>query len=875
MLKTRNPYTGELTTAGPFHYLTSQQALAALSGLAAKQSAWADLSLEERRARVSSAARYFAVHKQDIAKDITDAVGKPLSQSLGEVEAGVDKMLQLCDQATEALAPDRRLGGGGLAYEVRRVPKGVIEVIAPWNYPVFTALNGLVPALLAGNAVSLKHESCPSVGAWFERAFATENGAPLLHLLVDVPTSDWLATNAQPIAHRVFTGSVRGGRAVSRGIGERAKNPDLATPFIGCSLELGGCDVAYIHADMGASAARARLHGAVDFIINIGRMHNSGQSCCATKRLIVHPSAYEATVQRATEQMAGQVLGDPTDAKSTCGPLYGGAAACDALLDLVADAQAKGARVIVGGKDVTSLRGAALAGALTFTQRSGAFFWPTLLLDATPMMRCFAEESFGPLLPVCKLALSPGADAVVAAVDAARVGPFGLTASIWTDDRVAANAFVDAVGVGTAFINWCNDVHAAVVWSGVGLSGNGAGAMGTEGFRTLTNTKSVVAAPASLLLGKRAEHAASNSFVVQLEQAANRSANAVARLWRAGELSATKDGIGVYKVPLCLASDGQHELANAALDDIVATLQRSPGEFCPPPLAHGVVAPEKIANLLSEYRTYLNCVILAGACAAQRWDVCSEAAMAELISRQHGPTGGFMKCADDPSPTMPLSITCMAGFVLMSRGKLTEARRAAEFVTRVIAANGDARTATHFYFVGTAVPGGVVKEMQGWMTSRCLFEIDLSATRNRFYHIGISAAFLAELHACTGEPKWLKAAEAALAFAERLPLGATGCEHLCKVAWGAALVFRETRSARWHALATRVGREVFLQKQQADGLYADFVSVLSDARPLPVEGVAPGHEIASEFTYEMHYLARGLSRAAGGLDPAAVQRSKL
>ena len=122
------------------------------------------------------------------------------------------------------------------------------------------------------------------------------------------------------------------------------------------------------------------------------------------------------------------------------------------------------------------------------------------------------------------------------------------------------------------------------------------------------------------------------------------------------------------------------------------------------------------------------------------------------------------------------------------------------------------------------------------------------------------------------------AAEAALAFAERLPAGATSCEHICKVGWGAALVYRETRSARWHDLAARVARETFLDKQHADGLYPDFLSILSDAVPCPKEAVAPGHEIAAEFSYEMHYLARGLSRAAGGLGAPVVRpppRSRL
>ena len=150
------------------------------------------------------------------------------------------------------------------------------------------------------------------------------------------------------------------------------------------------------------------------------------------------------------------------------------------------------------------------------------------------------------------------------------------------------------------------------------------------------------------------------------------------------------------------------------------------------------------------------------------------------------------------------------------------------------------------------------------MADRCLFEVDLTSPANRFYHIGISAAFLAELYSMTKDPAHLRTAETCLAFAERLPSEATGCLHLCKVGWGAALVARETSVQRWQDLACRVAQEVFLDHQKPGGLYDDFVSVMSDDVPTPVEAVAPGHEIAAEFSYEMHFLARGLSKLGAG-----------
>ena len=306
------------------------------------------------------------------------------------------------------------------------------------------------------------------------------------------------------------------------------------------------------------------------------------------------------------------------------------------------------------------------------------------------------------------------------------------------------------------------------------------------------------------------------SLILRLEAGARRSADAVARAWRSGEISAAKDGIGVYKAPLCFAVDGQHELANAVLDDIQKTIQVSPGEFCPPPATS--VSPNVLVNLMSEYRTYFNAVILAGAAAVQRWDVCSEQAIAELLSRQHA-SGGFMKCKDDPNPLMPLSITCMVGFVLLARGRIAEAKRAGDFVARAVAANGDPAAATKFYFVADG-KGGVVRSKTGYLTDHCLFTIDLANPTNRFYHLGISAAFLAELHSVSRDPTHLEYAGKALEFAERLHPRATQCAHVCKVAWGAALLYRETGAARWHALATRVAEEWFLGNQKSDGLCA-------------------------------------------------------
>ena len=486
-----NPYTGEVASKHPF--ISRSEVLAKLDALAKAQQEWAALALSLRIERVQSGAKYFSEHADEIARDVTASVGKPLAQSKLEVRAGIGKMLKLCEQAPAALAVEASVDGD-FRYEVQRAAKGVVEIIAPWNYPIFTALNGVVPALLSGNAVALKHQSTPAVGDHYERAFGEMAGAPLTHLCVDVSTSDWIAEHADTIAHRVFTGSVRGGRAIAAALGKRAANVELRRPFIGSSLELGGCDAAYIHCDLHGDA----LRHATEFILTIGRLHNAGQSCCATKRAIVHPEAYSTFVELATAVMARQVWGDPLDRKTTIGPLYGGSTACDALFEAVLDARCHGARVVVGGEEVTALPAEALRVRCVRQERSGHFFVPTLLLDATAQMRCMREEQFGPLLAVAR-APSAGDSLAETIALATNVG-YGLTGSVWTLDAAVADAFVAGMSTGTCFVNWANDVHAQVVWSGLGLSGNGAGAMGHEGFRVLTNPKSVVRRDAPMKL---------------------------------------------------------------------------------------------------------------------------------------------------------------------------------------------------------------------------------------------------------------------------------------------------------------------------------------------------------------------------------------
>ena len=349
--------------------------------------------------------------------------------------------------------------------------KGVVYIITPWNYPLFCAINGTVCALLSGSTVVLKHTTTPTVGEHFERAFGTLGGVNnlLQNITIDYDTSARLIEETD-INHVIFTGSVQGGRTIAQSIAKRTYN-DVPYPFIESSLELGSSDAAYIAED-------ADIDDAILWTVKIGRLHNSGQSCCAVKRVFVHESLYEVYLEKAKAVMEAEVNGDPMDEKTTLGPLFGGRAPVEKLTAMIDDAVSKGANLICGGE--TEEIGNAL------------FLKPTLLADATANMNVLHEETFGPVLPVVKVTSDQAATAAV------KQTRFGLTASIFTTSRARADQFITAMETGTVYVNRCNFVDARLGWIGQKCSGNGAISLSPQGLSAISATKSVNIDPGKL-----------------------------------------------------------------------------------------------------------------------------------------------------------------------------------------------------------------------------------------------------------------------------------------------------------------------------------------------------------------------------------------
>jgi len=467
-----NPFTGEQVFAVDSE--TREQVLQRASRAQNASKAWSQVPVNERVELLRQALQYFEQHNDDIASGITREMGKPLAAAREELHFMLDRARKMCDFASDgALQPVdlSRYHEPQFTGRIEYRAKGVVYIITPWNYPLFCAINGSIAALLSGSAVLLKHTTTPSVGDHFQRAFGQLGGCSnlLQHVLVDFATSAELIEHGD-INHVIFTGSVRGGREIAHSVARRCHN-DVRNPFIQCALELGSNDAAYIAAD-------ADLAHAAQWAVKIGRLHNSGQSCCAVKRVYCHADVHDEFVQRAHEIMRKEVSGDPCAASTTLGPLCGGEQAVNGLQAMIDDAVGKGAEIVCGG-------GSERIGQALFLQ-------PTLLTGCDHNMQVMRDETFGPVLPVMQVADDEQA---IRQVTDTR---YGLTSSIFTRSRTRAERYIAAMASGTVYVNACNFVDARLGWIGHGHSGNGAIALSPLGLQALSSPHSVNINPQQL-----------------------------------------------------------------------------------------------------------------------------------------------------------------------------------------------------------------------------------------------------------------------------------------------------------------------------------------------------------------------------------------
>jgi acyl-CoA reductase-like NAD-dependent aldehyde dehydrogenase len=330
-----------------------------------------------------------------------------------------------------------------------------VLVVAPWNYPLLTAVNVVVPALAAGNAVILKHSAqTPLAGEAIVNAFV-EAGVP--QGVLQFVHCDHDATQAMIASPGIdcvsFTGSVSGGEAVERAVAGR---------FIGVGLELGGMDPAYVRAD-------ADIKLSADTIVD-GAFFNAGQSCCGIQRVYVHRSRYDEFLDAAISLTNAYVLDDPMLPHTTLGPVVR-ASAADAVREVVAEAIGRGARGVIDARRFER-------------DRPGtAYLAPQILVSVDHSMRLMSEECFGPICGVMPVADDEEALALM------NDSRYGLTAAVFTHDEEAALAMGSKLQVGTVYMNRCDVLDPALPWTAVKASGRGA-TLSVLGYEQLTRPKS-------------------------------------------------------------------------------------------------------------------------------------------------------------------------------------------------------------------------------------------------------------------------------------------------------------------------------------------------------------------------------------------------
>ena len=418
----------------------------------AAQNDWAARPLTERIERVMAGVARIGAMNDEIVPELAHQMGRPIRYG-GEFSGFEERAAYMAKIAADALAPKVVEDSAAFHRMIKRVPQGVVLVVAPWNYPFMTAINTIAPALIAGNAVVLKHASqTPLVGERLAQAFHTA-GVPedvFANVFLDHDTtSDLIAARSFGFVN--FTGSVAGGQAIERA---------AAGTFTGLGLELGGKDPGYVCDD-------ADLDAAAETLID-GAMFNSGQCCCGIERIYVAEQHFDTFTAKVVKIVEGYVLGDPLDPDTTLGPMAQTRFA-DSIRAQTAEAVAAGAKTLIDPA--------------LFPRDGGAYLMPQVLIDVTHDMRVMREESFGPVVGI--MPVSGDEEAIALMNDSA----YGLTASIWTNDADRAESIGDRIETGTVFMNRADYLDPALCWTGCKDTGRGGG-LSEIGFHNLTRPKS-------------------------------------------------------------------------------------------------------------------------------------------------------------------------------------------------------------------------------------------------------------------------------------------------------------------------------------------------------------------------------------------------
>lgn len=454
MMHSFNPATNQSLGHFPLH---SQEDIHRRLDIAATaQRRWARTAVPERSALLQRTSQVLLQQKSALARLITVEMGKPISESIGEIEKCAWNMAFYAEKGPDFLA-DQPIASAASDSRVVYDPLGLVLAVMPWNYPFWQVMRAAAPVLMGGNGLVLKHASnVPQCAQALEQVLR-DAGAPeglFTTLLVDASAVEQLIQDER-VAAVTFTGSTPVGRKIASQAGQALKKQ---------VLELGGSDPFIVLADADVEAAAA--------IAVKGRFSNTGQSCISSKRFIVEAPVADRFVDAFLRGTQALIIGDPLDARTTVGSM-----AKQSLRDeLHAQVEAsirEGAKLLIGGSAVDC---------------EGAFYQPTILDHVTEDMTVAREETFGPAAAVIRVADAQTALRIANATE------FGLAASLWTSAPERARELTRRIEAGAVFVNGMVASDPRLPFGGIKQSGYGR-ELAHLGLHEFTNVKTVWTGP--------------------------------------------------------------------------------------------------------------------------------------------------------------------------------------------------------------------------------------------------------------------------------------------------------------------------------------------------------------------------------------------
>ena len=453
-----NPNDGKLLKS--FEHMSSAHLETSLAAAETCFQTWKHKSYDERALIVNKAAALLKAHVDEFAKLETLEMGKRINEARGEVVFSADILAFYAKHAESFLANTKLHPALGEAH-IESSPIGVLFCVEPWNFPYYQLARVAGPQLMAGNVLVVKHAGCvPQCAIAFEKLLL-DAGAPVgayTNLLISYEQADRVIDDPR-IKGVALTGGMAAARIVAARAGQNLKKS---------TMELGGSDVFIVLDD-------ADMDRTIPWAV-WGRMYNSGQTCCAAKRFIVHEAVADEFLAKFRAALEALEPGDPMDEKTTLGPL----STESALLQLLSqvDAAVKGgATLLMGGKRI---------------DRAGSFMQPTILTDIKPNNPAFRDEFFGPVVSFYRV--KDEDEAIALANDS----DFGLGGSVWTKDEARGKRIASRVDTGMMFVNNLDWADAELPFGGIKNSGYGR-ELGNLGIQEFVNKKLVrsghIAAP--------------------------------------------------------------------------------------------------------------------------------------------------------------------------------------------------------------------------------------------------------------------------------------------------------------------------------------------------------------------------------------------